>query len=250
MHNTVWEGEERFSSSSNPICSANRVATMQPSLWYSLLQPHFLSFFDIYFYSNRPEKKISRTRNLPNPISKVCRRLDTVGIASEGLAARSHSSGLSLKSSAVRAGSDLAHQVGGQGSGSFLLWSSWLCFGLWRPTGVSSPSQLSRSCQRSEDAPAPNIARGPTHTFAQKGPHPVWRREGRDQGRPSSKRTFTVSGSVWGCRWLGGFSVGECLLLFYFLLSITFNDIFSVFFFFFWALFVLPSSYTDFIFFF
>lgn len=48
--------------------SGNMVTKMRPSLWYS---PHFLPF-----QSNRWQ--IIFTRNLPNHISKVCRRLDAL----------------------------------------------------------------------------------------------------------------------------------------------------------------------------
>lgn len=52
---------------------------------------------DIYFHSDRLQ--VSLTRNLPNPISKACKRRAALGTrgVSEGLAVWSHSLRLSLK---------------------------------------------------------------------------------------------------------------------------------------------------------
>lgn len=108
----------------------NMVTMMRPSLWYS---PHFLPF-----QSNR--RQIIFTRNLPNHISKVCRRRSSNSVL--GLAVSFGHTHLALLEQPPQrqAKGNLAHQGGAKGSGYFLMWPSWLGFLLWQQTESLSPA--------------------------------------------------------------------------------------------------------------
>lgn len=66
-----------------PTRAEDTVTVLQPSLRWSTPSTYSLSV-DTYFHSNRLQTSLSK--NLPNPVSKVCRRLDALGRVSERLA--------------------------------------------------------------------------------------------------------------------------------------------------------------------
>lgn len=162
----------------------------QQSLWYSHLHPIAPSF-DIYFHSNRLQ--ITRTRILPNHILKVCKRRcswnSVLGLAVRQqnfrLCLKSHSSTGQAESQLTRLELRLLPQV-----------TQLALLALWHKL-VSSPSQLSQSCQQPKDVLGLIQPEDP----AQFSPENIMAITGRIRIRtqcPSSKKHFHFGGEISG----------------------------------------------------